>query len=84
MSSRRDNFEYSMKSISWELPADAKNSQGYAPQKLEVESASLLEEKFTILSDYLFNDEGDKAPFAFCVVTSRVLLIVAPWEVPVA
>ncbi|CAJ1425630.1 unnamed protein product [Effrenium voratum] len=60
VSSRRDNFEYSMKSISWELPADAKNSQGYAPQKLEVESASLLEEKFTILSDYLFNDEGDK------------------------
>lgn len=45
-----------MKSIDWELPEHLKS--GYAPIKLAVEPASLLEEKFTVLKDYLFNDEG--------------------------
>ena len=31
---------------------------GYAPIRLDVESASILEERFTLLEEYLFNDEG--------------------------
>ena len=60
VSSKRDNFEYAVKSVAWELPENAKNAQGYAPVKLDVQADSLMEERFTILQDYLFNDEGDK------------------------
>lgn len=56
VSSKKDNFDYAMKSIDW---ADELKS-GYAPVKLDVQSDCILEEKFTILKDYLFNDEGDK------------------------
>eukprot|EP00435_Cladocopium_sp_Y103_P016661 s772_g4.t1 len=56
VSSKKDNFDYAMKSIDW---ADELKS-GYAPVKLDVQSDRILEEKFTILKDYLFNDEGDK------------------------
>eukprot|EP00434_Breviolum_minutum_P010322 symbB.v1.2.009108.t1/scaffold573.1/size222803/17 len=59
VSSKKDNFDYAMKSIDWELPDELKNS-GYAPVKLDVPSDCILEEKFTVLKDYLFNDEGDK------------------------
>ena len=54
VSSKKDNFDYAMKSIDW---ADELKS-GYAPVKLDVQSDRILEEKFTILEDYLFNDEG--------------------------
>ena len=54
VSSKKDNFDYAMKSIDW---ADELKS-GYAPVKLDVQSDCILEEKFTILKDYLFNDEG--------------------------
>ena len=57
VSSKKDNFDYAMKSIDWELPDELKNS-GYAPVKLDVPSDCILEEKFTVLKDYLFNDEG--------------------------
>ena len=60
VSSKRDNFEYAVKSVAWELPENVKNAQGYAPVKLDVQAASLMEERFTILQDYLFNDEGEK------------------------
>ena len=60
VSSKRDNFEYAVKSVAWDLPESAKNAQGYAPVKLDVQAASLMEERFTLLQDYSFNDEGDK------------------------
>lgn len=60
VSSKRDNFEYAVKSVAWELPENVKNTQGYAPVKLDVQATSLMEERFTILQDYLFNDEGEK------------------------
>ena len=66
VSSKRDNFDYAMKSIDWELPEHVK--AGYAPIKLAVEPASLLEEKFTLLKDYLFNDEG--GVFCYCYYTA--------------
>ena len=53
VSSKKDNFDYAMKSIDWELPDELKNS-GYAPVKLDVPSDCILEEKFTVLKDYLF------------------------------
>eukprot|EP00913_Durusdinium_trenchii_P025339 g23789.t1 len=59
VSSKKDNFGYALRSIDWELPDDMKDS-GYAPIRLDVESASILEERFTLLEEYLFNDEGDK------------------------
>jgi len=60
VSSRRDNFDYAVKSVAWELPENVKNAQGYAPVRLDVQTESLMEEPFTNLQDYLFNDEGDK------------------------
>ncbi|CAE8609995.1 unnamed protein product, partial [Polarella glacialis] len=46
--------------IDWETPENAKNAQSFAPVKLEVDSESILEEKFINLKDYLFTDEGEK------------------------
>jgi len=60
VSSKKDNFGYSVKSVAWETPADAKNAQPYAPVKLEAVAESIVEERFTNLRDHLFNDEGDK------------------------
>jgi len=60
VSSKKDKYDYAMKSIDWELPEDAKNAQAYAPVKLQDNAESILEEKFTYLKDYLFTDEGDK------------------------
>lgn len=62
VSSKKDNFDYAMKSIDWEVPDELK-SAGYAPVKLDVQSDRILEEKFTILKDYLFNDEGKELVF---------------------
>lgn len=60
VSSKKDNFDYLMKSIDWVTPENAKNSQAYTPVKLEVAAESILEEKFTNLKDYGFTDEGEK------------------------
>jgi len=60
VSSKKDNYDYLMKNIAWDTPENAKNAQTYAPVKLESSVESILEEKFTLLTDYLFTDEGDK------------------------
>lgn len=60
VSSKKDSYDYAMKNIAWVTPANAKNAQACAPVKLEGAEDSILEEKFTYLKDYLFNDEGDK------------------------
>lgn len=60
VSSRKDNFGYAMKSVSWETPEDAKNALGYAPVKLDENADSILEERFTYLNNYQFSDEGSK------------------------
>lgn len=60
VSSKRDNYDYAMKNIKWSTPDNAKNAQAIEPVRLESGAESILEEKFTYLSDYLFNDEGDK------------------------
>merc|ERR1719498_1862424 len=60
VSSKSDSYNYTMKNIEWETPENAKNASGYMPVKLESQAASILEEKFIDLKDYLFTDEGDK------------------------
>merc|ERR1719188_1256524 len=60
VSSKSDDYGYAMKSIEWALPDDVKKADAYAPVKLEDVASSILEEKFTYLKDYSFNDEGDK------------------------
>merc|ERR1712139_658376 len=41
-------------------PDNAKNTQSTTPVKLDDAVDSILEEKFTYLTDYSFSDEGDK------------------------
>merc|ERR1719237_863387 len=60
VSSKKDNYDYLMKNIEWDTPDSAKNAQSYAPVKLDSNVESILEEKFILLTDYLFTDEGDK------------------------
>lgn len=60
VSSKKDNYDYAMKSINWATPDNAKNAQSITPMKLEAAAESILEEKFTYLTDYSFSDEGDK------------------------
>jgi len=60
VSSKRDNYDYAMKNRKWETPENAKNSQASQPVRLNGDADSILEEKFTYLKDYSFNDEGDK------------------------
>merc|ERR1712194_24260 len=60
VSSKKDNFAYAVESVAWELPEGTKNAQPSAPMKLEVAPEGILEERFSNLKDYLFNDEGDK------------------------
>merc|ERR1719240_817804 len=47
-----------MKSINWATPDNAKNTQAATPVKLDGAADSILEEKFTYLTDYSFSDEG--------------------------
>lgn len=54
VSSKKDNYDYMVKNLEWDA-----DTQAYAPVKLQ-DAASILEEKFTFLQDYLFTDEGDK------------------------
>merc|ERR1711881_753428 len=60
VSSKKDNYDYAMKSVNWATPENAKNAQSIIPVKLDDAADSILEEKFTYLTDYSFSDEGDK------------------------
>lgn len=59
VSSKKDSYDYLMRSRAWSTPDGAKNSHGPAPTKLE-DRASVLEERFTYIQDYSFTDEGEK------------------------
>merc|ERR550537_906027 len=60
VSSKKDNYDYAMKSINWATPDNAKNAQSLTPVKLDAAADSILEEKFTYLTDYSFSDESEK------------------------
>jgi len=60
VSSKKDNFDYTMKNVKWSTPDNAKNKQEFAPVLIEEDAKSILEEKFTYLKDYSFSDEGEK------------------------
>mmetsp|Transcript_27032 Transcript_27032/g.76351 ORF Transcript_27032/g.76351 Transcript_27032/m.76351 type:complete len:441 (+) Transcript_27032:1-1323(+) len=60
VSSKKDNYDYVMKNIDWELPGNENKGLAYAPKRLEGEANSISEEKFTYLRDYSFTDEGEK------------------------
>jgi hypothetical protein len=60
VSSKKDNYDYAMKSINWDTPDNAKNAQSLTPVKLDAAADSILEEKFTFLTDYSFSDESEK------------------------
>merc|ERR1712050_40225 len=61
VSSKKENYDYAMRSIDWSLPGNAKNQQPILPVQLNANADSILEEKFTYLTDYSFSDEGEKA-----------------------
>merc|ERR1712232_759440 len=60
VSSKKDTYDYAMKSVSWATPDNALNAQSLTPVKLEANADSILEERFTYLTDYSFSDEGEK------------------------
>merc|ERR1712217_842575 len=60
VSSKKDNYDYAMKSVKWSTPNNAKNRQSLLPVQLDGNADSILEEKFTYLKDYSFSDEKDK------------------------
>jgi hypothetical protein len=60
VSSKKDNYDYSMKSVNWSTPDNAKNAEPLLPVKLDGNADSILEDKFTYLTDYSFSDEGEK------------------------
>merc|ERR1719240_2127529 len=61
VSSKKDNYDYAMKSVQWSLPENAKNQEPILPVQINASADSILEEKFTYLTDYSFSDEGEKA-----------------------
>lgn len=58
VSGKKDKYDYGMQSIDWVLPANAKNAQDIAPVKIASTDAIDFEERFTLLTDYSFSDEG--------------------------
>jgi len=58
VSSSKDQFGYGLNDVKWVTPAGAKNVQSAMPVQLDASAASILDEKFTNLTDYLFADEG--------------------------
>mmetsp|Transcript_120935 Transcript_120935/g.213294 ORF Transcript_120935/g.213294 Transcript_120935/m.213294 type:complete len:182 (-) Transcript_120935:138-683(-) len=60
VSSKKDNFDYTMKNIDWATPENAKNAQAITPVKIDGNAESIVEEKYIYLKDYSFSDEGEK------------------------
>jgi len=60
VSSKKDKYDYNIKNVDWVTPENAKNVQASAPVKLKSSVETILEEKYTDLTNYLFTDEGDK------------------------
>lgn len=60
VSSKKDNYDYAMKSVQWSLPDNAKNQEPILPLQINASADSILEDKFTYLTDYSFSDEGEK------------------------
>lgn len=60
VSGKKDKYDYAVKSIDWVLPSNAKNAQNAEPVMLAATDRIAIEEKFTLLTDYSFSDEGDK------------------------